>query len=1628
MKNTYLNHATDQAKALANGFVPATWVYLGRPALRWAAAGLLLLLLFMQAGAHAATTINSISPVTILEDALTTNSFNGVSGTNTIAVTAASSNTSVISNLTVNYTSPATNGTVVYQPVANAVGSATITLTVADSESTNTTSYVVTVTEVNDAPSFTLSTNTVVVTEDAGAQTISNFATNMVLGPSSESGQTFSFLVTTSPTTSFSAQPAISTNGHLTFTWATNKYGTNTVTVRMVDSGGTASGGLDRATNTFTLVSSSVNDLPSMDLVSSTNINEDAGTVSIAFTVSDPDDATLTFTSVSSDTNIITSTISGSGGSRKLNLKTVANAYGTVTNTVIVNDGEGTTTNTVEVTVAAVNDAPVGSAILAKTILEDAGATNFTITVSDVDGDVTNITVTATSSNTDLVANTNLVLSGTSTNRTLAITAFTNAFGKSTISLVFADDAAKTSTNTFVLTVTGVNDQPNFTLATNLFILAENAGAVSFPGIVGSVELGPTNESSQGFAYTVTASSNTFFQVRPALATNGTLTFTVKTNVSGFASAKVVLKDKGGTANGGRDSYTNTLYIAVTNINNAPVIAGATDRSLYEDQATNMNLTLTDLDHANLQLSATSGNTDLLDVAVSGTGSARVLRLIPAANTNGGPVTVTLIASDGASNTTNTFTVTILAVNDAPSFTLSAATLTVAEDAGAISVTNFLTSPSLGPSDENAQTFTYSVTAAQTNYFSVQPAIATNGLLTFTLAADKAGTNLLTVRMVDSGGTANKGLNTATNSFRLIVTNVNDAPTISEITAKTYGEDFKKTNITFTVADIDTAVKELTVTSVSSDTNLVTVSVTGSTAARTLVLTSVTNAAGSATITNIVSDGALTATNTVAITITAVNDAPAISALAVKTIDEDSGVTNITFTISDVDTDLTNVTTTAFLANTNLASVTVTNADSTNRVLVLTPSTNAFGSTLVSVVASDGDKSATNRFTLTLSGINDAPSFALSTNLVVVTEDAGAQSVSAFVASVDKGPTNESSQTITYVLTSSDASFFKKLPAISAAGVLTYTTATNKYGTNTITVYAKDSGGTNSGGVNVSASTNFSIVVNNVNDAPSLPALKSKTIFEDSGATNITFTVVDGDTDLTNVTVTATCSKTNLASVTATNAGGSFYVTVTPTSNTNSSLVGSAAITIVASDGSLSATNSFMLSVTAVNDAPSFDLATNSVTADHFLAVHTVSGLLTNVAAGPTSDENSQKLTAKVTVDNASYFVGKPTLTTNGVLTFKTSTNSGTAVLTITLSDSGGTRNGGVAESAGQTLNVVIPSTPFDTLTGDYNGLFYETNGVNHTRSGFVNFNVNRYGIYTGYLLLAGASNKFTGQFAIDDGATALAISNASVNVNMDLTIDLTTNETETISGTVTNSTWQAELLAVKSLYGTTNVVNEIGNYTLVLPGASDPATAPGGDGIAWVTVDDNGLITMSGLMGDGTSVSQQVGISKYGEWPLYARLYQKGTNGSILTWVTFNLTNQYSAIESNAAVWTKLSAAAGTNYTGGFTNSTYPIASAYSAWEDMGVTSGTVILNGGNLSAAITNTVTVGYNSIVVDPSATNKLTLTLDPASGYISGSFVDPTRNATNLIHAIILQQTNVARGYFLGTNQSGSFILK
>ncbi|TPD69839.1 lectin-like domain-containing protein [Flavobacterium microcysteis] len=174
------------------------------------------------------------------------------------------------------------------------------------------------------------------------------------------------------------------------------------------------------------------------------------------------------------------------------------------------------------------NNNPTISTIANQSVCANAATSALTFTVADVETPAASLTVTRSSSNTTLVPNANIVVSGTGANRTVTVTPAANQHGTATITLTVTDQLGATATTTFTVTV---NQFPviAYTSATyNLYqsqtitpIIVSNTGGAStnwsitpalpagliFNPLNGTITGTPTGSQSTA-SYTVTANNN----------------------------------------------------------------------------------------------------------------------------------------------------------------------------------------------------------------------------------------------------------------------------------------------------------------------------------------------------------------------------------------------------------------------------------------------------------------------------------------------------------------------------------------------------------------------------------------------------------------------------------------------------------------------------------------------------------------------------------------------------------------------------------------------------------------------------------------------------------------------------------------------------------------------------------------------------------------------------------------------------------------------------------------------------------------------------------------------------------------------------------------------------------------
>lgn len=673
--------------------------------------------------------------------------------------------------------------------------------------------------------------------------------------------------------------------------------------------------------------------------------------------------------------------------------------------------------------------------------------------------------------------------------------------------------------------------------------------------------------------------------------------------------------------------------------------------------------------------------------------------------------------------TTSVINITVNPVNDPPTLGLLSP-VTVLEDSGATTVN--LAGITAGGGE--SQGLTVTVTSSDTNLFPSGNMVVSytspnaTGSIDFTPAANRFGTATITVSVRDAGldGVAGNGDDATTSrTFAFTVTGINDAPAFANVSDQTVLEDSGTTavNLTgITAGPFET--QNLTFTAVSSDPTIVpdpVVTYTQGSSIGTLSFTPVANRNGAVTITLTVTDDGGTLNSgvnsyfqTFEITVTAVNDAPTLTPIPNANLTEDPGLQTVNLAgISAGPSDESGQTVTITATSNNQTLIPNANIvvnyvpGNPTGTLTYTPAADQSGTATITVIVTDNGGTAnggvnvlTRTFNVTITAANDAPTLDPIVDPAPITEDDGLQTIN--LTGITAGPPNESAQSLTVTAVSSVPGLIPN-PSVTytspnSTGTLTYTPVANMSGTAVITVTVTDNGGTANGGVNTFVRT-FNVVVNPVNDLPTLDAIPNPAaILEDAATQTVNLTgITAGPAESQLLEVTATSSNSALIpnaniSVNYTSADPTGSVSYTPAADEN----GSTTITVTVRDAGLNntlgdgddgfTTQTFDVIVAAVNDAPTLD-PIGDITINEDSPLQTVN--LSGITVGPI-DEIGQNLVLTASssntalIPNSNISVNYTSANPTGAISFTPLPNAnGTTTITVTLTDDGGTLNSG---------------------------------------------------------------------------------------------------------------------------------------------------------------------------------------------------------------------------------------------------------------------------------------------------------------------------------------------------------------
>lgn len=1034
-----------------------------------------------------------------------------------------------------------------FTPIANKYGDVTITLKLGDGFSTTTETFILHIMSVNDPPvahtddvtyeegqaSIRIEAETLLSNDtdiDADTLTIKGKGSDPAYGTLAMEGGTDG-----APVTAFIYTPNSEYDGQTSFEYV------------LFD-------GVDTDNGVCRLIKEAQNQAPSIDgLNSSYTMNEDT-TKSITFSISDREAAVSSLqvaawsgsvTLVNRDGIAVTN---NGNGTCTIDITSMEDANGTGTINVSVSDGNTPTNASFSLTVNPMQDAPV--AVDDEVYVPLSGSQTFSVLNNDYDADEETLTVSSW---------TTAGLTGTLTfNETTQKFTYTAKDGVEGIETFTYDmtDGTDTVTGTVHLTITDQGYPPELgviadqymdedgTLHVTVHVTDKDAGEIfTFNSPVSSDEtLVPMDDTHMSI-------SNVSY---------GTYTLMIKPAADQYDSATITLTVKDSKDN--EDSVSFAL--SVLPVNDAPH-AVADNLSVNEDETLTFNPSANDIDAEN-----DAKWVNYIEAPAHGviTRDGNTFTYTPHRNWFGSE-TLNYTVTDGQDTAASTATIVVNAVNDAPvayanwlvvENTVSASnTINVLNndrdiEGDTLSVSGITTPPQYGTVVNNGDgTITYTRTST--------PADASDKFQ-YEVSDGNGGTSTAWVFVDDH-------FDASLNCDSIEVENTEDADpfTISLPISNPNGVDYE---VTFDPTALGTFTQV-------SDTDY--------------TFTPAKDANGYQAIEFTATGSGESSSAYIYLRLYAVNDAPVIDEYNEEPVTqgvptsasciEDSSV-GVTFDVDfhDVDTLDENLTVYAYTTNTVSLSpaplafdITVTDHDDGTAAVTVIPSIeNANGSTDIIVGVSDGVAEVTHTVNMTVTAVDDYPvAEAVSRTLFEDTSD-------TFDLVTPNTEVDGDEVVLTITSTPEHGTVVN-----NGDGTVTYTPYANYVGDDGFNYTVKDQNIEGDGKENSSSVT---LHVVPVNDPPVITNLDYFHTTQEDIPVDIPLTVTDVD----NAELQYSFSSANTTLVPVSNisirqdTGNNMIITADPAED----LYGNTVITVTVNDGEATATGSFKLTVTPVNDPP----------------------------------------------------------------------------------------------------------------------------------------------------------------------------------------------------------------------------------------------------------------------------------------------------------------------------------------------------------------------------------------------------------------------------------------------------------
>lgn len=367
----------------------------------------------------------------------------------------------------------------------------------------------------------------------------------------------------------------------------------------------------------------------------------------------------------------------------------------------------------------------------------------------------------------------------------------------------------------------------------------------------------------------------------------------------------------------------------------------------------------------------------------------------------------------------------------------------------------------------------------------------------------------------------------------------------------------------------------------------------------------------------------------------------------------------------------------------------------------------------------------------------------------------------------------------------------------------------------------------------------------------------------------------------------------------------------------------------------------------------------------------------------------------------------------------------------------------------GLNLQANFSIDPLLAARGEYNGLARAEVPTNGT-TGSLKILVTNGGRFTGKLILAGVHYPLMGSFSANGSATfgdakrvRRTFFREGLNpLELGLQLDVAAASPHRVTGTLMDAgVVVATISADQALFTDAkvpatprrNVPAEFGGaYTFVVPAPEGRGISiPRGSGWGRAVVMPNGSIRVAGVLADGIHFTCSTVLSQDGSLPLYVPLYRNG--GAICGRVS--LVTLAGNDVNGEVVWFRPPLVGRAFYMGGWASGiTSSLRGSHYAPPAPGAVTPepiavNLLLAGGNLVTNLAAPASFdGKRVTLFQPLAVRGFAFSMNQANGLFSGTFIHPISQRPCAFQGVVLQNQNAAGGFFVGSTESGDFVLE